>query len=144
MKEYLVIALAGQDFAIPAKEIEEIAKIHDITYVPCARTYVLGVFNLRGRVVTAFSLHRRLGLVNEMAGMLHLVMRRPEGYYSLSIDAARDVRAWSAEEIASLPASLAQKWSDFSDGIYHGHDSAIIVLNTDALFDVFSSRKETA
>lgn len=144
MKEYLIIMLDGQDFAVAAAEVAEVARIGDITRVPCHRPYVLGVFNLRGRVVTALSLRRRLGLPDAADSGLHLVLRRAEGYYSLSVDAVRDVRAWSEAEIAPLPSALAEKWSGFCPGLYQGHERAAMILDVNALLDIFSLRKETA
>ncbi len=143
MKDFLVIMLAGQAFAVPAVEIEEIAQVCEITPVPCHLSYVFGIFNLRGRVVTSLSLRQRLDL-QPQKNELHLIMRRAQGYYGLCVDAVKDVRAFSPEDIHALPSALVEKWQAFASGLYQENGDAIMILDTNAIFDIFSARKETA
>lgn len=54
--------LAGRYYALPVAEVREILRLGELTPVPHSPFPVLGVFNLRGRVVPLLDLRARLGL----------------------------------------------------------------------------------
>lgn len=58
----VVFRLAGQEYGLLASHVREIIRHRGMTRVPDAPPCILGVFNLRGRIVPLFSLYRRLGL----------------------------------------------------------------------------------
>lgn len=60
--------LAGEPFALPVSEVREILRVGELTPVAQAPFPVLGVFNLRGRVVPLLDLRARLGLAAAPAG----------------------------------------------------------------------------
>ena len=51
-------ALCGMDIL----KIQEINKLIDMTSVPQAPSYVLGILNLRGQIITSIDLSKKLGL----------------------------------------------------------------------------------
>jgi purine-binding chemotaxis protein CheW len=54
--------LAGEPFALPVAQVREILRVQEITPVPQPPFPVIGVINLRGRVVPLIDLRARLGL----------------------------------------------------------------------------------
>ncbi len=54
--------LADLSYALPVEQVQEILRVGELTPVPNAPFPVLGVFNLRGRVVPLLDLRARLGL----------------------------------------------------------------------------------
>ena len=60
--EVVAVSLAGQDAALPALIVRDILGPQPVTLVPLAAPEVAGVLNLRGRIVTAIDLRRRLGI----------------------------------------------------------------------------------
>jgi purine-binding chemotaxis protein CheW len=61
-RELLVFGLAGSAYAIPVERIREIVRMRELTRVPRAPEWLLGVVTLRGEVVEVVDLRRRLGL----------------------------------------------------------------------------------
>ena len=59
---WVEFALAGEPFALPVSEVREILRVRDVTPVPHPPFPVVGVINLRGRVVPLLDLRARLGL----------------------------------------------------------------------------------
>jgi purine-binding chemotaxis protein CheW len=55
--------LGGAVFGIDARQIQEVAKVGDITCVHHAPADVIGIRNLRGRIVTVIDLRTRLELM---------------------------------------------------------------------------------
>jgi purine-binding chemotaxis protein CheW len=60
--KYLAFWLGKEEFAVPVGRIREIIPWQEITPVPQAASYVLGVINLRGKVVPVMDLRLRLGM----------------------------------------------------------------------------------
>ena len=60
--------LAGELYALPVAQVREILRVRQITPVPHPPFPVIGVINLRGRVVPLLDLRARLGLPDPAPG----------------------------------------------------------------------------
>jgi purine-binding chemotaxis protein CheW len=61
-RELLVFRLAGSAYAIAVERVREIVRLRDLTRVPRAPAWLLGVVALRGEIVEVVDLRRRLAL----------------------------------------------------------------------------------
>ena len=61
-RELLVFGLAGSAYAIAVERIREIVRMRELTKIPRAPEWLLGVVTLRGEVVEVIDLRHRLGL----------------------------------------------------------------------------------
>lgn len=59
---WVEFALAGELFALPVSQVREILRVREVTPVPHPPFPVIGVINLRGRVVPLLDLRARLDL----------------------------------------------------------------------------------
>lgn len=59
-REFLAFGLLDERFALPLGSVREILKVLPITEVPRARSHVLGILSVRGRITTVFDLRKRL------------------------------------------------------------------------------------
>jgi purine-binding chemotaxis protein CheW len=62
MSTYAQLRLAAEAYAVPIGNVVEIASLGDLTAVPGARPEILGVRNLRGRILAVIDLAQVLGL----------------------------------------------------------------------------------
>jgi purine-binding chemotaxis protein CheW len=62
MTEYVTATVAGQLFGLPIARVQDVFVLDRLTRVPLATPEIAGVLNLRGRIVTAIDMRRRLGL----------------------------------------------------------------------------------
>jgi purine-binding chemotaxis protein CheW len=60
--KYLTFALGDEEYGLPVLKVREIIKVMDITKVPQVPDHVLGVINLRGKVIPVIDLRRKFGL----------------------------------------------------------------------------------
>ena len=58
--EFVTVILAGQMIGLPILSVRDIFQPQTITRVPLAPPEVAGSLNLRGRIVTAIDMRRRL------------------------------------------------------------------------------------
>ena len=59
--QYLVFTAMGQEFGIQAMRVKEISAMIDITKVPKAPSYIEGILNLRGRLVSIINFRNKFG-----------------------------------------------------------------------------------
>lgn len=62
LKKYVGFKLAGEDFAVDIMVIEEIIRTINITPIPRSPDYVLGIVNLREKVIPIVSLRKKLNI----------------------------------------------------------------------------------
>src|SRR4051794_20891342 len=61
-QEFVTVMVAGQMLGLPINRVHDVFVVSEMTTVPLAPWEIGGLLNLRGRVVTAVSLRRRLGM----------------------------------------------------------------------------------
>ncbi len=94
-QEYVTLTVANQLCGIPVLTVRDILGPQQVTRVPLAPPEVAGSLNLRGRIVTAIDLRRRLGLppAEEGARPMSVVVDTMGEFYSLLVDQVGEVLA---------------------------------------------------
>jgi purine-binding chemotaxis protein CheW len=91
--QYCTFYLDGHYFGVDVLAVQEIIRFQEMTRVPLAPPVVRGLINLRGQIVTAIDLRRRLEMPDRPAGRLPLnvVVRTDDSAVSLLVDEIGDV-----------------------------------------------------
>jgi purine-binding chemotaxis protein CheW len=137
-REFVTVTIADQIFGIPVLSVRDVLGPQKITRVPLAQPEVVGALNLRGRIVTAIDVRRRLNLParpKEMTGMSVVVEHRGEPY-SLMIDAVGEVLSLPADAFERSPPTLNPRWRDVSSGIYRLDGRLLVVLDVERLLQI--------
>ena len=87
--EFVTLMVGDQLCGLDLLMVREVLTPRKLTRVPLAPPDVTGVLNLRGRIVTAIDLRRRLGLeiVDPGREGMSIVIERRGELYSLAVDA---------------------------------------------------------
>ena len=90
----ILLRLEGHDYALPLGCVVEVVRMAALAPLPDAPAHVLGLLDLRGRVVPVLDLRRRLGLPPAEAGLSTpiCVVEAGGGGFGLLADAVTDVR----------------------------------------------------
>lgn len=113
--KYLAFWLGKEEFAVPVGRIREIIPWQEITPVPQAAAYVLGVINLRGKVVPVMDLRLRLGMAGQERGVRAcIVVMQPDAKRSRSpigvvVDGVSEVLQIQPGEVEDT-ATLSTGW----------------------------------
>jgi purine-binding chemotaxis protein CheW len=91
--QYCTFYLDRLLFGVELKGVQEVIRSLEMTQVPLAPPVVSGLINLRGQIVTAVDLRRRLDLKGRPAGVLpmNVVVRSEDGVVSFLVDEIGDV-----------------------------------------------------
>ena len=138
----VTMSVHGQLCGIPVLKVRDVIASPAMTPIPLAPPEVAGSLNLRGRIVTAIDLRRRLrlpvGKDNGHATMSVVVEQQGE-LYSLIVDTVREVIELDADNLEPNPQTLGAVWRDVSAGIYRLQPDLLVVLYTDRVLAVGSA-----
>src|SRR4051794_10190615 len=86
--QFSTFSLAGLLLGVEVLQVQEVIRYQEMTRVPLAPAEVRGLINLRGQIVTAIDLRRRLGLPDraEHEQPMNVVVRTSDGVISLLVD----------------------------------------------------------
>ena len=125
--------LAGHYFGIDVLAVQEILRPQEMTKVPLAPSVVEGLINLRGQIVTAIDLRRRLDLSERRADQqpLNVVVQTEDGAISLLVDEIGDVVEVSETLFERPPETLRGTARDLIRGAYKVKDRLLLILDTE-------------
>jgi len=128
--DYVTMSVGGQAFGIPVLNVRDVLGPQNITRVPLAPDEVAGSLNLRGRIVTAINMRKRLGLPADdfVAKAMAVVVEHDDEPFSLLVDEVGEVLRLPALRREAVPATLDARWRDVAQGIYRLDDRLLIVL----------------
>src|SRR5713226_7110178 len=80
-------------FVVELQKVQDVMRYLELTPIPLAADVVSGLMNLRGQIITAIDLRRRLELPNRPDDMLprNVVVRSADGAISFPVDEIGDV-----------------------------------------------------
>ena len=135
--DFLTITIADQTFGIPVLQVQDVLREQRVTRVPLAPPEVEGSLNLRGRIVTAINMRKRLGLPPRVKQPgekdMSVVVEHDGELFSLLIDTVGDVLSLPRSEYQSNPATLDPVWLAVSSGIYRLERKLLVVLDVPKL-----------
>ncbi|MFO7748989.1 MAG: chemotaxis protein CheW [Desulfobacteraceae bacterium] len=124
---YVGKALCGIDIL----SIQEINKNFEMTSVPQSADYVVGVLNLRGRIVTILDLGKKLGLsqIEKGKNNRNIIVRYQDEHIGLLVDSISDVVAAEKEHIEQAPSNIGGVKGKFFHGVLKTEKSLIGILD---------------
>jgi purine-binding chemotaxis protein CheW len=114
-------------------QVQEVIRFHEMTRVPLAHEVVEGMINLRGQIVVAIDLRRRLALSARSEGELpiNVVVRTPDGAVSLLVDEIGDVIEVEQSSFEAPPETLRGAVRSMILGVHKLKGKLLHVLDTE-------------
>jgi purine-binding chemotaxis protein CheW len=137
-QQFATFTVGKMLFGIPVQEIQEVIKFQALTPVPLSSAVVRGLLNLRGQIITAIDLRRRLACVNPVsdAETMIVIVDYDEQRVSLLVDSVGDVLEVSSDSFEPLPSTVEGELRSLSKGVYKLADKLLLVLDTQAALEV--------
>ncbi len=132
-----VVFVGGEPLGLSVDYVQTIFGIDAVTPVPLGPKEVIGLVNLRGKIVTAVSLRRRLGLPDaaDIRPMLAVGMDYRGENFALIVDEVGDVLHLSPQSRISLPPHLDGRRAKFTKAAYRLETGILSLLDVAAIFD---------
>lgn len=133
-RPYVIFRLGAEEYGIGISRVSGIIRYETATPVPKAPDSVLGVINLRGRVIPIVDLCERLGR-GSLAPSAHsriIVVDAEAGSVGLAVDEANEVVGIPIDSIGPAPeAAISAKTADMIEGVADRAGKLVILLDLD-------------
>jgi purine-binding chemotaxis protein CheW len=132
-KQFCTFFLNGLFFGVEVLKVQEVLRHQPMTRVPLASSTVRGLINLRGQIVTALDLRRRLELPDrgEEVNPMNVVVRTNDGAVSLLVDEIGDVVEMADENFERPPETVTGVARELVHGVYKMKERLLLVLDTE-------------
>ncbi len=137
-KQYTTFLLGGLYLGVEVLKVQELIRHQEMTRVPLAPAVVRGLINLRGQIVTAVDVRRRLGMpdLDTDTPPMNVVVITSDGAASLLVDEICDVVEVQDDQFEPPPDTLREGVADFVTGVYKLPDRLLLVLDVDRALDL--------
>jgi purine-binding chemotaxis protein CheW len=126
---YVGEALCGMDIL----KVQEINKLMEMTSVPQAPDYVMGILNLRGQIVTIIDLGKKLGLdTTEVTDSCRNIIVSSKGeYVGLLVTRISDVVDANWEKVEPPPANIGGVQGRYFKGVFKTDARLVGILDVE-------------
>lgn len=137
-QQFCTFLLDGHFFGTPVSQVQEVIQHQEMTRVPLAPEVVAGLINLRGQIVPALDLRRRLGMAARPADRLpmNVVVRTSDGAVSLMVDEIGDVIEVAQESFEQPPENLQGLAREVVLGVYKLSGKLLLALDIDRIVEI--------
>jgi len=136
--EYVTATIGGQLFGLPISRVQDVFAPERLARVPLAAPEIAGMLNLRGRIVTAIDMRKRLGLaaLEEGRPRMAVGIESKGESYGLLIDAIGEVLKLTGASREDNPVNLDARLARVSAGVHRLDGSLLVVLDVDRVLEV--------
>lgn len=136
MLQWVTFRLAGETYGINVMQVQEVLRYTEIAPVPGAPSYVLGIINLRGNVVTVLDTRNRFGLapaeITEQSRIV-IIEAAAKHVIGILVDAVAEVVYLRQSEIETAPNVGNEESAKFIQGVCHKNNELLILVDLDKL-----------
>src|ERR1700677_2286337 len=136
--QFSTFYVADLFFGVDVLDVQEVLRSQQMTAVPQAPEVIEGLINLRGQIVTAIDMRRRLGLLPRTGDQtpMNMVVRTLDGAVSLVVDEIGDVLEMDAGTYERPPENLNPAARELIRGVYKLKEQLLLVLDTERAVEV--------
>ncbi len=131
--QYCTFYVGGLYLGVEVLKVQEVLRPQPTTRVPLAGATIRGLLNLRGQIVTAIDLRRKLGLPERETGEppMNVIIRTDDGPVSLDVDDIGDVVELTMNDRERPPETIRDERRELVQHVYQLTDRLMLVLDTD-------------
>jgi purine-binding chemotaxis protein CheW len=138
--QFCTFMLDGHFFGVEVLKVQEVIRYQQLTVVPLAPRVIAGLINLRGEVVTALDLRRRLELKerDENLRPLNVIIRSNGNVTSLLVDEIGDVLQLDSDDFEATLETVSKIGRELIKGVYKLKGRLLLILDVDKTIEVTS------
>ena len=132
-QQFCTFFLGPLFLGVEVERVQEVIRFQNMTAVPLAPKEVSGLINLRGQIVVALDLRRRLGMPDRDAAKpaMNVVLRTENGPVSLLVDEIGEVLETTETTFERPPDTLTGESRQLVRGVHKLKDQLLLILDTE-------------
>lgn len=129
--------LADLHLGVDVTQVQEVIRRQPVTHIPLVSPVLHGLINLRGEIVTAIDLRRRMGIEarTDDGDSMNVIIRTPDGPVSLIVDEIDDVVDADESDFEPPPPTLHGARRHLVTGVFKLERGLLLVLDLDRVLD---------
>lgn len=133
--QWVTFRLEGETYGINVMQVREVLRYSEIAPVPGAPSYVLGIINLRGNVVTVIDTRQRFGLPSrDITDNTRIVIIEAEGQVlGILVDSVAEVVYLKVADIETAPNVGNEETAKFIQGVAQKDEELLILVDLNKL-----------
>jgi purine-binding chemotaxis protein CheW len=137
-RQFCTFFLGDLYCGIEVRQVQEVLRYQRMTRVPLAPPVVRGLINLRGQIVPALDLRRRLDLAERPAGHqpMNVIVRVGDEAVSLLVDEIGDVLEIPGEWFERPPETIRGPARDLIRGVFKLDARLMLLLDTEKVLAI--------
>ncbi|MCK5040074.1 MAG: chemotaxis protein CheW [Candidatus Aenigmarchaeota archaeon] len=131
-RQLVVFKIENEEFGVDINDVREIIKMEDVTKVPNTEDYILGVINLRGKIIVVIDLAKKLNLpVKEKDKNTRvLITDIHDNTVGMVVDECNEVLRITGDKVEPAPSAITKKInSDYIQGVGILDERLIILVD---------------
>lgn len=135
--QWVTFFLDGEMYGVNVLQVQEVLRVNEISPVPGAPEYVLGIINLRGNIVSVIDTRQRFGLrQKELDDTSRIVIIEVAGnVIGILVDSVAEVVYLRESEIESAPNVGSSESSRYIQGVSNRDDRLLILVDLNKLLN---------
>ncbi|HKJ77214.1 MAG TPA: chemotaxis protein CheW [Gammaproteobacteria bacterium] len=135
VSRWVTFTLEDEVYGIDVMQVREVLRYTDISPVPGAPPYVLGIINLRGKVVAIIDTRSRFDLppTEPSDSSRILILEASDHVVGFLVDSVSEVAELKNDQIESAPDTGSGETNRFITGLYKRKDDLIILVDSNRL-----------
>lgn len=141
--DYVTVYVGEQLLGLPIGRVQDVFIATRITPVPLAPREIVGLLNLRGRIVTAISMRERMGHPRGPAPqggadceLVAVGIDQGGEAFALIVDKVGEVMRLERSTFEPVPIHLDRGWAGLAKGVHRLEDRLLVVLDVDAILRI--------
>lgn len=133
---WVTFKLGQEIYGVNVMQVREVLRYTDIAPVPGAPSYVLGIINLRGNVVTVIDTRLRFGMQPaEVTDNTRIMIIESEKHViGILVDSVAEVADLNTADIDDTPNVGTEENAQFISGVCNRKDDLLILIDLTKLF----------
>ncbi|OFZ14005.1 MAG: hypothetical protein A2Z20_10285 [Bdellovibrionales bacterium RBG_16_40_8] len=134
---FICFRLEKEHYASPLLEVKEVLGVPEITPVPQAPSYFLGIINLRGQVISVIDLRMKFGLKpNKTTETCVIIFEYPGFCVGAVVDEVESVFSVKDGELKPPPLNYDGKKKEYLVGVINRGEKLVLALDISRALDL--------
>ena len=137
MLQWVTFRLSNETYGINVMQVKEVLRYTEISPVPGAASFVLGIINLRGSVVTVIDTSSRFGLTSSdiTDDTRIVIIESEEQVMGILVESVAEVVYLRQSEIESAPHVVTDESAKFVQGVSYRDGVLLILIDLNMLLN---------
>ncbi|WP_441003479.1 chemotaxis protein CheW [Pseudocolwellia agarivorans] len=135
--QWVKFSLGGENYGIRVLKVQEIQRYSEISPIPGAPSYVLGIINLRGSVISVLNTREKFGLPDyEITDDSRIVILEVgKQIIGILVDSVAEVISLQASDVDIAPNVGNDETAKFIDGVSNKGGELLILLDAEKILN---------